>query len=289
MNKHYDESSFQYAIDMLETDPFHAKEALESYLERYPKDYYARAYYALLLTRINMMDEATNEYNYVIIKSSNDAHYITNYKNMRGFRYILSVVKMKLLAYNNEYQEILNVLEEDKDLFETTDTIYISYYCRLKLGIFDEDANIESYRFTQSKSYSEELFKEHVKKHIKKYRDNNMYEQNEYLFEDDFPIDKIIPEVKKYIPSDKFIFPGYFDNTYFFKYDDCGKVGNEWTNFFTVVCFHGTNNIITMCPVKGYERLPFVDLNYIKEEELNKVNVKKISQIDKFNKRYNRV
>jgi hypothetical protein len=138
----------------------------------------------------------------------------------------------------------------------------------------------------QAYNYNEELFKEHIKKHQKLYN-TDQDNSNEYIFENDFPIEKIINEVKKYIPSDKKICPGYFDNTYFFKYDKCGKVKNTWTNIFTVVCFPNTNNIITMCPVSGYERLPYVNLNYLKDYEEEKTNVKRLSQIDKFNMRYN--
>ena len=41
-----------------------------------------------------------------------------------------------------------------------------------------------------------------------------------------------------------------------------------------------------MHPVNGCENLPIIDLNYIRKTE--DIKVKKLSQIDKFNKRYNR-
>ena len=42
-----------------------------------------------------------------------------------------------------------------------------------------------------------------------------------------------------------------------------------------------------MCPVKDNEKLPFTDLNYLREEKReDDFKVKKLSQIDKFNQRY---
>ena len=92
--------------------------------------------------------------------------------------------------------------------------------------------------------------------------------------------------MKKYIPSDKKLYWGFYDNIYYFKYDGCGRDNTKLVNYIKVVCLDDTNNIITICPVVGSDNMPHIDLNYIKKEEPVKVKVK--SQIDKFNQRYNR-
>ena len=289
MKRYFDENAFRYAVSALETDPFHAKERFEKYIEKYPNDYYARAYYALVLTRLCMFDEAEEEYEYIKLKAQNCHHYTNSENDLSGFIHIMILVKIKILAYREDYQGIFDLLRSNFYAFDPYDIRFILYFCRAKLGLIeDENTTSESYRFTQTCNYSEELFREHIKKHLKEY--NNVENPNEYVFNEGFPIDKVIEEVKKHIPSDKRLFPGDFDNTYYFKYDNCGKVRNNNTNYFTVIVFHNTTDFITMCPAENCERLPFVDLNYLKDEELekDKIKVKMPSQIEKFNKRFNR-
>lgn len=287
MNKYYNEASFQYAIDLLETDPFHAKLRFKEYIERYPRDYYARAYYALLLTRLCLFEEAEAEYNYIKLKAQNDHFYICNQEDLKGFFYNMLIIKLKILAYQEKYEEMFNLIKDTKDTIHQEDFKYISYYCRIKLGTIDKNIQGGAYRFIQAYNYNEELFREHIKKHTKEYNDKEDSLVGS-IFNDDFPIDKVIEEIKKYIPSDKKLFLGYFDNTYFFKYDNCGKVDNSKSNYFKVVCFQNTTNFITMCPALDCEKLPFVDLNYLRDLEEDKGKVKRLSQIDKFNQRFHR-
>ena len=88
------------------------------------------------------------------------------------------------------------------------------------------------------------------------------------------------------MPSDKRLFAGTYDDTYIFKYDNCGRDNNKSVDFFRVVCFHDTNEIITLCPASECECLPYVDLNYlIRDNEIPKV--KRLSQTEKFKQRYN--
>ncbi len=83
------------------------------------------------------------------------------------------------------------------------------------------------------------------------------------------------------------MFPGYFDDVYYFKYDNCGRIKNHMTNYFTVVCYHNTTNFITMCPNVNCQKLPHVDLNYLKDNE-NEIKDTRPSKIDKFNRRFKR-
>jgi len=288
-NKYFNVAEFQYAIKLLEIDPYEAKERFENYLKKYPTDYYARAYYVILLTRICMFEEAEKEFDAIIKESHNDSFYAYNANRLRGFKYNLCIAKLKILGAKEKYDEIWQISQNHKDLFDETDYNYLSYYCRSKLGLIDkEDAkmNKDAYRFNQSVDYSEEAFRDHIKKHE---ADQNIDLDipNETIFSPDFPIDKIINEIKKYIPSDKRLFPGFFDDIYHFKFDNCGRVNNHLTNYFTVVCFHNTTNFITMYPGADCQKLPYVDLNYLKENK-DELKENRPSQIDKFNRRFNR-
>lgn len=62
---------------------------------------------------------------------------------------------------------------------------------------------------------------------------------------------------------------------------------NKNTNYFIVVTFHNTPYLISMYPCSNTSNnLEYVDLNYLKET--NNKNIKRLSQIDKFNKRFNK-
>ena len=67
--------------------------------------------------------------------------------------------------------------------------------------------------------------------------------------------------------------------------NECGRVDNKLANYFKVVCLHDTKDFITMCPVLEGENLPYIDINYLKEEKETS-KVKRISQTEKFYQRY---
>ncbi len=295
----YNEEAFQKAVDYLETDPLRSVEMLEDYTNKYPRDYYGKIIYALALTRICNFNKAEYIYNIVAKNVANEQFYYSGqHKNIEGFKYFMLMVKVKILAWNNRYREILDLVTENYRDFQKTDYTYLEYYTRMKLGLLrlnEKELDNYPYRFRQAYRYDEELFRDHINKHVNEFN-KNLAEPNEALFAEDFPIDKVIEEVKKNLPSDNRTFPGYFDDTYFFKYDDCGTVKNketgvnEWTNYFIVVCFHGTTNIITMCPVINSGKILVNDLTSIKYETVkpDEQKVRKLSQIEKFNKRFNR-
>ena len=290
LNRYYNEPEFQYAMKLLETDPYETKNRLESYISKHPIDYYARAYYVILLTRICMFKEAEEEYNKVINESRNSSYYAYNPSTLKGFKYNLIVAKVKILAAKEKYGQILSVLDNHGEVFDSETYKFISYYCRNKLGQIRKDEayrNKNAYRFNQTINYSEEAFREHVKKHEADY---NLDAEipNGTIFSPDFPIDNVFDEIKKYIPSDKRLFPGIFDNVYYFKYDNCGRINNSLTNYFCVVCYHNTTNFITMYPTKDGSKLPHVDLNYLKEKVSDDTKDNRPSQIDKFNRRFGR-
>ena len=75
-----------------------------------------------------------------------------------------------------------------------------------------------------------------------------------------------------------------FDDKYIFKFDNCGRADYKITDYFEVVTLLDSCDFITMYPANISNTMPYIDLNYLKENK--KVNEKRISQIDKFYKRY---
>ena len=80
---------------------------------------------------------------------------------------------------------------------------------------------------------------------------------------------------------------GFYDDTYIFKYNKCGRVDNRLVDYINVVCFHNTHDIITILPVNCGEHMPHVNLNYMIEDKPQK-EIKRISAVEKFNKRFKR-
>ena len=71
---------------------------------------------------------------------------------------------------------------------------------------------------------------------------------------------------------------------YIFKYDKCGVTNGRVSDYFLVITFHNTNKYISMYPCNSSSNFNYVDLNYLKIPSTS--NVKRLSQIDKFNMRY---
>ena len=194
--------------------------------------------------------------------------------------------KLRLLSYQEKYNELyqycLNHLQEIKD----SDLNRTFFYSKKKVGMIDFNRREKnSYIFRQIIKYEESDFLEHIKRHLADYNKDSD-EPNACIFSSNFPIEDILKEIKKYIPSDKRLYPSDFDNLYTFKYDGCGKVNNKTTDYFKVICFHNTQDIITFYPATDCEELPYIDLNYLNTNKNTKV--KRLSQTEKFNQRYKR-
>ena len=263
------------------TDPFMAAKKSEAFVKRAPLDYIARANYIILLTKICAFDQAKAEYDKLEARIQRNNY--TNSRKRRILRVKMVVAKTKILSAFGEYQELYDLFNANRGIFSEEDCSFFDYYCSIRLGLFEGKATRSSaYRFEQIKSYSEEAFREHLKRHL---QDEEIFEKFKTIsaFAKGFPIDQVIAEVKKYIPSDNRIYPGYYYDTYFFKYSSCGYSRNgNLTDFFRVDCFHDTTDIITMYPAEDCEKMPFVDLNYLNPQK----TLRHSSQVDKFYQRY---
>ena len=285
-NVYFDEKAFEYVMKPFEVDPFLSESRFKEYLEKYPKDYYARAYYVLLLTRICKFDEALEEYNRINEEVDRDTYYAySNKKRISAFEFNMTLASIKLLSSQENYEELYGLLQEVYDKLHMDDKVYVSYFCEAKMGTITTDGtNPNAYRFNQSVKYQEEAFYEHIKRHMADY---NVDEEkpNIAVFRADFPLNEVIEEVKKSLLSDQRTFNGFFEDTYCFKYDHCGTVNNSTTDYFKVICQHNTSNMITMFPAVKCKSLPIIDLNYLRESK-ETGNVKIISSLERFKLRY---
>lgn len=285
--QYFNKFEFKKALSIYQTDPIEAKNKFEEYLKKYPEDYCTYTYYIGVLIELGKFDEAEKVLNYTVKKVNDDSNFLKQKTKLKLFQDNIFYCKLRLLSYNEKYYELYKVCTNNYNLISQMSLESIDFYAKVKNNMINEDFRESvSYGLKQMIKYEESDFLEHVKKHLPDciYDVDN---PNKNLFMSDFPLEKVINETKKYIPSNKCLFPGFYENIYVFKYTCCGKDNNKTVNFFKVICYHNTQNYITMVPCADCENLPYVDLDYlINTNDIPKV--KTLSQIEKFNKRYNK-
>lgn len=283
-NKYFDEWEFNQALSFIATNPLVAKLKFQRYLKRYPKDYSAYIYYTVPLITLGEFKKAEKilETLIILIESDKEYEYKVNKTSQKKIKLNIISSKLRLLSYQEKYKELyqyylLHINEiQDLDL----DINPLIFYCRKKLGLLDATPREQqAYIFRQIIHYKEEDFLKHIKRHLP----NNFKEDNHGIFNTNFPIEEVLTEIKKHLLLVQRLYPYLYVDEYIFKYDSCGKDNNKTVDYFKVLCFHNTNNIITIYPSDDCEELPYIDLNYLVKDD---VKTKGLSRIDKFNKRY---
>lgn len=285
-NQYFNKWEFKKALTIYHIDPIECKNRFEEYLRKYPKDYSTYPYYVGVLIQLGEFDKAENILNYVIDIFNNSDNFPNQKDKIKIFQENIFYSKLKLLSYREKYSELYEFCINNPALIKKLSLDSVEFYAKVKNNKIDTTSRDNvSYSLRQMIQYDENEFLNHIKKHLSDYI-YDIENPNKNLFAAGFPFEKVINETKKYIPSKKCLFPGIFENVYVFKYTNCGKDNNKTVDFFKVICFHNTQNYITMVPCAECENLPYVDLDYlINTNDIPKI--KTLSQIDKFNKRYN--
>lgn len=281
--KYFDKWEFNDAINSFEESPFAAKIKIENYIKKYPYDFAVYSHYAWILIKIGELDMAEK-----VLNLAQQKRYKGGCKDRKEkiLEKDIFYCRAKLLSYQKKYEELYEMLQSEASLSEDNGFYRIEFYCKRKMGILlspSKSRESKSYIYRQIIEYRESDFRDHIKKHL--VGEEETIELSGAIFASNFPIDEVIEEVKKYIPSDKKINNGFYDNLYIFKYDYCGKADNKTVDYFKVACFDDTQDIITISPTSIGRNFPYVDLNYLVNNKANS-KVRKISQIDKFSKRY---
>ena len=287
IHKYFDTFEFRKIYKLVYQDPFYAKTLFQDYLKRYPKDYVSYSYYAYLLTNIGQFNLASHVLDNIDSRYHLDSIFMLDNERVRKVQRNIYFNRLRLYAYRNQYEKFLNYYMSHEQNFNASDVYFNQavFLARLKTNQFPSISREEKpYIFRQIIEYNENDFLDHIQKHFS-YFEHEDGSQEECLFMNDFPFDEVFSEVKKYIPSHRKICSSFIDNSYVFRYDGCGKVHHKMKDFFKVVTFHNTQNFITMYPTVDCNRLPYVDLNYVRGTKDN-VLVKKKNQIDKFYEKY---
>lgn len=287
INEKYNNWEFKQALMLCKTNPIEAKIKYEAYISTYPKDYQAYTYYAAILITLGEFEKAQEILDYVADISSEDPKFMANQHKLNILKRNLFSNKIRILSYQDNYEALHLICSLHKADIQKMYLNHIDFYACRKVGKVDlTERERHAYAFRQIIEYREEDFYDFISKHL---ADNNIdvEDPNPYIFAPGFPLQKVIEEIKKHIPSENKLFTGFYENTYMFKYDNCGKDNNKIADYIKVVCFHNTIDIITMFPTANCPTPNYYDLNY-----LNQINehpkVKRKSQIDKFNQKYKR-
>lgn len=282
---YYNKLEFKKAIDFIEINPLESKLRFEAYINKYPEDYYAYVYYIGVLITLKEFDKAEDMFNELNLKFNRNGHFCNQTEKLKLLKHNIAFVKLRLLVNQGKYKEAIDFINKPFQFTSDVDLNSVTLYCNKKLGknsIQNRESN--SYLIRQIKEYKESDFKDHIKKHTD-YFNINAENPNESIFNSKFPIKNISEEIKKYIPfSDKKICPGFYEDVYIFKYNECGRANGKLVDYFKVICFNNTQEFITMYPSNNCENLPIIDINYLNTN--NKPKIKRISQIEKFNKKY---
>lgn len=282
---YYDRWEFLQAYDLIHNDPIRSKLLFEEYIKKYPDDYSAQNYYVYLLIILGNIDEASDFLNNMEQAMYYNSKFCNYFDKIKFVNKGIFLNKIRLYAREGEYKELYAYFIRNRQIFDDGDLLVVPFYCRSKLGLIDKNKEYSSYLYGQIANYSEDNFLKHILRHTADFN-MDLDKPNSSIFVPSFPINKVLEEVKKHIPSEKGLGYGFFEDTYVFKYNECGRNKNKIVDYFKVICFHENNNLITMCPSEDCENFPYTDLNYLVKED--KLKVKSLSQIEKFNKRYRR-
>ncbi len=281
-NKYFNYLRYKKAENLIETNPFVAKDAFEDYIERYPEDYNALFMYSYVLLILKDLEGAKKVVEEAKALYTCDTHFFrTNEKKeWADFNYKMS--NLRILAREKKYQELKDYYDEIKYTHSFHQMELIEDICRIKLGE-DIDISKKPYYLKQLRSYSEDSFYYHILRHTADYN-AKLTRPKTSFFSPDFDLEKVIEEIKRIIPNKKGLAYGFFEDTYVFKYDGCGRYNNKVQDYFKLICLSDNSSFITMYPSINLDKMPNIDLNYINNKE-DKIIIT-ISQIDKFNKKY---
>lgn len=271
-------SAIKYKIRQ---DPYEAKFLTEEYLSKCPYNSSAKCFLVYILTilnRLELAEEMNEELNQEI---ETNPYFFNRPEKLENMRRLIKLNKIRILARKRKYQEFLDYIKQNPDL-KVNDNLFFPLY---QLGYIDSE-HANSYLKKQIIDYQEDAFFKHSLKH-QATNNHYVYKEKHGLFLSDFPIEKVIKELKNYIPSNQRLCYEMFDDVYIFGYSECGMADGKLVDTFKVISLADDEfHPITMYPCLISDTFPYIDLNYLKQAD--KPKVKALSQIEKFNRRYHR-
>ena len=235
--------------------------------------------------------DCLNKANKMLFQANLDL-YNNDYAHAR--KLVNELVKMKPSVYIMLFLVNLDLREEkyeealiDAEKILDMDDKYLDKASRIALMRMIAIAKVnlgipvaeKGYYFSQVAEYSKERTIEHIKSHFESTRGEGVFFPNMNLEKAFELFENRISDIKPNYLSIKTL-----GDSYLIDFENAGIVGSTILNKMQVVTIINTKKIITFYPVS---KLSF---NYETEEEVRKEKapVKRLSQIEKFNQRYNK-
>lgn len=290
---YYNINENRYINQLAKQNPYLAIEEYETYIKKYPKDYITKIQYAMTLISIREFDLASEIIERIESDGFND-HYqdASQKKALRKLKESLSCAKLKLMIYQEKYQEAYEFLLSDdfvdqKNRKNPNESYYSRaiLFCEKELGLPITEQEISPYIEKIILTDQEEPLKTSLVNHSYEFAmQKNGYV--EYFFRKEFPMDEVIKELKRVLPSEEGFFTGTVEDSYFIRFDQCGYHTKNIVNYFEVICLHNTNKIITMCPTANKNPAKYIDFNHLNALKTEEEKPKQKSRIERFNQRY---
>lgn len=216
---------------------------------------------------------------YLYISDFNRAEYYLEkiYKKNRNRTDILHLLILTKFRLKKEAETLILCNEFMKNN-NYTQNINIKYNInRVLLALKPEEYKSNNLKYSQRQilNYNEEEAIKHVEEH-------HCLNSNVTEFNKDLDIYEFFKQVKLLLTEDKKFITSFYDTYAIDIYGiGMGSIGN--INQLRVITLPDTKNIITMYPYNGSEKIN------IEDEEEQKPKVKRLSQIERFNKRYGKI
>ncbi|MBP3766042.1 MAG: hypothetical protein J6G98_02545 [Bacilli bacterium] len=245
----------------------------------------------------NNYNEAESKFNKLIRKNSeykpNSYFYLAELANIaknyeleefyyncicdfNDFRDDAYLKKLTLYIRQNKKNKALKVLNKiSKSYIRVHQPIFSQINALLGLKLFEYENDY--YTVKQIKNYDYNLTVDHIKRHT----NESDYYSSKINFNDDIRIEELIPDVCLRINQDTLKYCDLFEH-YIIQYNSCGSFDDIEANYIEAIIIPNTKKIITMYPV--------VSDNMFSAKRMDKEpkKIKRKSQIDKFNERYNK-
>lgn len=264
----------------------YVKQACLAYLEKYPDDFYVKNYLgmaylvesnfdtadAIFTSTLGTKDEEFSKYFLIKIAIAKGKYELAHkYCNeMLDKMYIRSLTN----SLTKEDEQRRNEVKIAKNYIET---------------ILEINENKDSYMYEQLRNYGLDKTLEHIKKHQAVEKDTASFCENidltQLLIETSEKIKNMQPEHYPIRLTTDF---------YYFYYPNIGQINNEKVNYFRVVTFQGSKDILTMYPVipeKLHTSKNIANFQETQSEKLidiNQENVRVRTGLERFNARYKR-
>ena len=188
--------------------------------------------------------------------------------------YLLMVTKYRL----NKFEDVKKIANKFECTIQGND---LRKHIRKDVSLMDYLINNKKntdnlYSINQIRNYSRDEAINHIlTKHF------NMHDFNSKIIKNEEDFIKLFNIIENSLNIKNKLVRGFFDS-YIIRYDKIGY-HTDSTDFIEVICVPNTYNIITMYPSGKYREI------HDKMIEIDKSKTKKLSQVDKFYKRYGKL